>query len=492
MIAALALLACNGSEPSTDAPTGDSDPTEPTDSPVDSPVDSGEPVSWTVLEGECTEPEGLGADPLAPLGSLKLSQEVPGQSWFVELIDLEVDGDRIYGAGQGGVTVYDISDPENPTNPGHYPPEDDNQGRFHRVEVVGEHLVAATHRERFLDVIDFTDPADPQTVYTYNGYGLEGMAFIDGRLYVTQRGGSLLIVDTERWSHVEKTGFGENTWELASDGSDWLYAADNAGLLPISLADPDEPALQDTVDIGGVVHAVVDGDWIYAAQGSLGVAVLDRSDPSAPELVGRIPVSGSAVQLSAGDGVLWIADHEGLATWDVSDPTAPSPTGHEVSEQFALSVAHVGDVGWLGDWNILSSWQLQPGSPELDIERSEIELSSGQTTTAFRNWGASTLTLTGVDAVDGLTIEASTLSLEPGEEGQLRFTWTGGDLDQPICLASDDADEPLRQLVVLAGDNPSKLGEPAIDFTLPDLDGNDHTLSDHLGQPVVLAYFATW
>ncbi|MCP4809515.1 MAG: redoxin domain-containing protein, partial [Proteobacteria bacterium] len=140
----------------------------------------------------------------------------------------------------------------------------------------------------------------------------------------------------------------------------------------------------------------------------------------------------------------------------------------------------------------LSSWTLEPGSPELDIGRSELDLSSGQTTAAFRNWGASTLTLAGVDQVDGLTVEASSLTLEPGEEGTLRFTWTGGDLDQPICLASDDADEPLQQLILLAGDNPSKLGEAAIDFTLPDLDGNEYTLSDHLGQPVVLAYFATW
>ena len=28
--------------------------------------------------------------------------------------------------------------------------------------------------------------------------------------------------------------------------------------------------------------------------------------------------------------------------------------------------------------------------------------------------------------------------------------------------------------------------------TLEDLDGQEHTLSDQLGKPVVLAYFATW
>ncbi|MCP4809953.1 MAG: hypothetical protein GY884_31850, partial [Proteobacteria bacterium] len=393
-------LSCNGDDGPHDV--ADSSVDSPVDSPVDSSADPGQdsvPVEWVELTGDCVEPDGLGEDPLQPTGSIRLTQETPGQSWFVELIDLEVDGDRIYGAGQGGVTAYDISDPANPTNPGHYPPDNSNQGRFHRVEVVGEDLVAATHREAFLEVLDFSDPSVPTSVFQHEGYGLEGMAHLDERLYVSQRGGSLLVFSTDDWSHVEHTGFGENTWELASDGSSWLYAADNAGLIPISLADPDAPAVQATVDMGGVLHAVVDGDWMYAAQASRGVAVLERSDPAAPELVTMIPVSGSAVQISVGDSVLWIADHEGLATWDVSDPTSPSPTGHQVSEQFALSVAHVGDVGWLGDWNILSSWTLEPGSPELDIGRSELDLSSGQTTAAFRNWGASTLTLAGVDQV---------------------------------------------------------------------------------------------
>jgi len=36
------------------------------------------------------------------------------------------------------------------------------------------------------------------------------------------------------------------------------------------------------------------------------------------------------------------------------------------------------------------------------------------------------------------------------------------------------------------------LGNDAPDFVLEDLDGNSHRLSEQLGHPVVLVFFATW
>ena len=45
-----------------------------------------------------------------------------------------------------------------------------------------------------------------------------------------------------------------------------------------------------------------------------------------------------------------------------------------------------------------------------------------------------------------------------------------------------------------ADDNPNYLaiGGAAPGFTFLDLDGNEHSLSDYLGQVVVLAFFSNW
>ena len=55
-------------------------------------------------------------------------------------------------------------------------------------------------------------------------------------------------------------------------------------------------------------------------------------------------------------------------------------------------------------------------------------------------------------------------------------------------------DEPIQYLDILTSNDDSSvlIGEPAPDFVLPGLDGQNYTLSEQLGQPVLLIYFAAW
>lgn len=57
----------------------------------------------------------------------------------------------------------------------------------------------------------------------------------------------------------------------------------------------------------------------------------------------------------------------------------------------------------------------------------------------------------------------------------------------------------LQQIPNSGGDNsvsqnrgPLAVGDTAYDFSLQDLDGNTHTLSDLRGQPVIINFWATW
>jgi peroxiredoxin len=54
-----------------------------------------------------------------------------------------------------------------------------------------------------------------------------------------------------------------------------------------------------------------------------------------------------------------------------------------------------------------------------------------------------------------------------------------------------DVEEEPDEGRPFGGKKPKK-GEPAIDFTLEDLDGNEVTLSDYEGRPIVLNFWATW
>ena len=63
-------------------------------------------------------------------------------------------------------------------------------------------------------------------------------------------------------------------------------------------------------------------------------------------------------------------------------------------------------------------------------------------------------------------------------------------LDRPLAL---DAAERVAALGESAGDRASALQTlEAPDFTLPDLSGRMHTLSDHRGKKVLLIAYASW
>lgn len=59
-------------------------------------------------------------------------------------------------------------------------------------------------------------------------------------------------------------------------------------------------------------------------------------------------------------------------------------------------------------------------------------------------------------------------------------------------LADDTAEtaEAISTLPISGG--PVNIGDMAIDFTLTNLDGTAVTLSDHLGQPIVINFWASW
>jgi len=66
--------------------------------------------------------------------------------------------------------------------------------------------------------------------------------------------------------------------------------------------------------------------------------------------------------------------------------------------------------------------------------------------------------------------------------------WGGGDeesiLQQVPSLAEGERESNSS--------GPLSVGNIAYDFTLQDLDGNSHTLSDFRGQPVIINFWATW
>jgi len=488
----------------TDTDT-DADGDADADADADADSDADTDVEWITLPGDCSVPDDLPASPFTQLDELVLSgsTEVP-QVYFMELVDLEVDthANVAWGVGQGGIVAFDVTDPGDLSMLGAF---DRHGSRYYRVELGEDGVVYTTHRDQGLYALDGADPTDIQGLSFHNQRDLSGMARDGDRLYVVGHDGNLRTFDTtdpERPSELTTIGGLGNAWDILLAG-DLAYVADNSlGIGVVDMSDRDAPRLITTVDPGrGVMDLALDagGTTLYAAGGGSGVMVFSLDDPENPVLIDSIELEGSVLSVASGGDRLWAVDQLNLAAFDLADPRSPRLLGTRGTDQWSMHVTAVDDRAFVADWGQLSTWEADASvaSPDLVISTSTVVLDQDGDTVILelRNLGAGELELTGAGAAQGgLLVSVDSATVPQGEVGQLRIEFSGGqDLDTRLCVASTDPDESVQEVKLFSGEGSgTSVGSAAPDFVLPGIDGESYQLSEQLGYPVVLVYFATW
>ncbi len=467
------------------------EPVSPDDtgSPVeDSATDTAEPVTFEQLAEGCS-PGTATADPLALATSISVTADAPGVP-FMEIVDVDIDGQEAWAVGQGGLVLGAIAVDGTMTQA--Y--RDPGQGRYHRVEL-SDDLVFLVHRDFGIEARPRDKLGEPGA--RLGGPGDEGMAVVGDRLFVAnrERGTVVYALDgTALPTELGSGGGGAATWDLAAAGEDHLLAADNIeGIVVIDVSSPDSPTVLTTVDVGGSTYDIaVDGDYAYAAAGGDGVVVLDVRDPSAPVPVAWANTGGSAVSVAVSTGVLWVADHSSISAWDVSDPVSPSPIGWEEVQQFALGIGAHPTGAVLGDWGYFEAWTLDRSvsAPALDTPLDGLRAANGVAETTIHNRGQGDLVL--ADALaEGAAVWVSAATIPPGASATLRVVYEDA-VPGSVCVGTNDPDHPTLTLAISADGDEAPVGEVAPDFTLPTVTGDTVRLSEQLGHPVMLSYFATW
>lgn len=476
---ALLLLAC------APAPR----PAEGADTSSELDTDTSSAEEFVSLPTGCTA-GAAATDPVTLTDSLAVTSGEAGQA-FMELVDVDIVADVAYAVGQGGLLVGEIG-ADGTLTQRH---RDPGMGRYHRVEVSSAGLFLS-HRDIGLEYRALGNLGG--VVARFGSRGDEGMALIGERLYVANRTDGTVVYDVSDPAHpVEAAagGGGGATWELAAVGSSYLYGADNtAGLVVIDIQEPDAPRLLEGVpDVGGLYDVAVDEAYAYGAAGGEGVVVFDIANPAAPVPVAWLVTGGSAVAVAVENDVLWVADHESVSAWDVRDPVRPSPIGWEEVQQFALAVDAHATGALVGDWGYFESWSVDTSAtaPAFDTPLETLRAGNGVAEAVIRNRGNGALTLTDALAEGGTVSVSPSATLAPGESATLRVSWSG-EPPSSVCIGTNDPDRPTVELALSAEGAEPPIGEVAPDFSLPTTTGETVRLSEQLGSPVMLAYFATW
>jgi hypothetical protein len=492
---AVALGCENGK---TDGATGPSDTgASGTDDGGGPPDDTGPGEGWLTVPADCTAPEPLPADPLTQA----LQTEVQG---FAHVLEVEHNpgNDRFYVAGIPTLTEWALTD-DGITETARF-----NQEAMDHVAVIDADYVAVSRRGDSEQVgrvgVVGVGGGVLQLVMTIALEDAAGLTAQGDRLYALSGAGTLTTIDISDRSNPAiihtLEGLG-NPWGLVIENSYAVVADNTLGLVIVDVSDPDAPALVGTAEgSGGLQDVVVANGYAYGAAGSRGVEVFSLADPTDPQSVGLVEPGGAIISVAVTGDILWTANQDGVAAIDVSDPEAPVVIGTEATPSWAMGVAATESGGFLAGWNevalFIADASLQ--APDAQPDLSALYFPEGTTEQIIQlsNTGAAPLEIVGLLAdIEDIAVAIDRLEVPPGESAQIRVRWLGdGDVAGSLCMATNDPDEPTQTLKILTSNDDSSvlIGEPAPDFSLPGIDGSYYTLSEQVGKPVVLVYFATW
>lgn len=468
----------------------------------------GDTASPDVILGPCEAPVDLPTDPIAEIGELSLIEDTVGPpSIMMELVQVRLQPERemLWGVGHGGLFGFDISDPATPALVFQAP--ESGHGRYYNLWLPGsddleQEVIYTTHRDQGLWVIDTASLDAPEELASWGYRGLAGMDAVGDFLYIAQHGGEVLTLDiSDRRAPVEQSVVeGMSAGWTVKGRPGVLYGADNVdGVVVFDLSDPSAPLAVGSVDVGGGVQALaLSGNTLYAAASSAGVVALDISDPLHPVWLDTW-VAGESVQDIAVDGsTLWAVTQQSVVAIDIADPGRLSPISSRETPFWSMAIDAVDGEAWVGDWGAVRGYErvLDTLAADLSMGASELLLpDSGQTLVPLRNRGSAELHVVGLEASeDALDVSISQTRLAPGETAMLDVRATAEVSGATVCIATNDPDAPIQELTVHAGSGSGtgSIGSMAPDFVLVDLDGEYHSLSEMIGHPVVLVYFATW
>ena len=447
-------------------------------------------------------PRAAGADDM--MNRVNLFQP----TYFSEFQSVALTADRIYVFAVGGLTILERPWP---TFIGRYAPEDPDMARYFRGTVSADFVYVGA-RDGGLQVIDVSNAAAPQLVAAFDAAEAyyEGMAIRAGHLYAAHHTEGVAVFDlSDPAAPQPVTAVSElvNSWDIVWHDEFALVADGAGGLAILDASDIAAPQYLYSLPTSGIaVDVGVADDLAVVACGSAGVDVFDLSDPLAAQWLGNYGGASMALSVAVTGDTLYVADWDDVEVVDLSVPASPSRIGWENTPGRAMGLAADAGRAYVADWGRLMIYAFGPTTQgDIDLPLRQLAFGvvpvgeSAQISFPVVNTGGGTLQVTSVATFNTtFVVEPPTsFAVAPDAAHQVTVTYTplqpGYDATF-IRIESNDPDEAVRVFPATADDNPNYLamGDQAPGFTFVDLDGSTHSLSDYLGQVVVLAFFSNW
>jgi hypothetical protein len=438
-----------------------------------------------------------------------IQQGVYNPNFFAELLDVEILNPNVaYILGVGGFVFIDISNINQPSLMGRYDPGSIYK-RFYNGIAVGNLAVGAARLDG-LYIINISTLSQPTLYNQYQppGHSYESVDMQADYAYaaVHEKGVEVLyLADPVNPVSITMLNNIENAWDVFIE-SNYLYIADGRGGLKIySIANPVNPQFEASIQTSGhAKEVVVENNMAYVALGAGGIDIIDVTNPKNPQMLSNFSTQfGIVNHLAVSNNQLFAATWELVMAIDVTNPQNPLLVATEDTPVRAMGLAVLGNNIYVSDWSRFRTYSFTNQSlPDIHIKPNVFDFgyqgSQVPVNKEFQihNLGETNLVVSNIAINDPqFTIAPFTQQIQPGSFQVATVTYTPstpGGTSQLLTFNNNDPDEASKQIPVFGGQSGLAPGSQAPNFTLPDLNGTNHSLSQYQGKTILLAFFASW
>jgi hypothetical protein len=288
------------------------------------------------------------------------------------IYDLKVKDSMVFLAWEGlGLSIINISDISNPQQIGFV----EIKGFLPAIEFYKDKLFYATNSSIGLNMIDISNPSEPEIVKTYDGGSINKMIARDNYLYVSGGRKGMTIFEIMEDNSLLKVHGRDDfySYDLEIRGNTmYVTTADSVLVIEISIpsvpqplgafkidysykcrlyknliigcgfsiksidiSNLDQPLFINEINLGGVAahNLIVKDDLVYVATDRLGLKIFSIDESGKLRFKKEHKTQSYAYAIAVKDETVFLAQsYQGILVFDVSNPSSPQMVSSIINE----------------------------------------------------------------------------------------------------------------------------------------------------------------